>query len=310
MQITLIFFLLMFNYGKVAAAPVEMNGIQLMQYGDFTNDWKLITVRFRQDTKEMRTVYANPIALDALKKGIYPFPEGSAFGKVGLKTGVDPAFNTSIVPSGARRFQLMVKNTKKYPDTDGWGYALFQSDGELYPGDMKNETASCHACHKLVPERNFVFSELVGFSPKEKHVAIVQPKADGVEIKPRVEFEEMAFAKTTGSLKPILKSLKIKKVRIISGNLRKTFFSGTLDEITPLLINELAAAKNDPQLAVGFISEDHKTFKILINKIPRDSNCPDSGHVSLRVFEASKGESQKSSVSETAICSPLNEFKN
>jgi hypothetical protein len=35
------------------------------------------------------------------------FPEGAAFGKIGVKTNPDPLFESSVVPSGARRFQLM-----------------------------------------------------------------------------------------------------------------------------------------------------------------------------------------------------------
>lgn len=280
----------------------EMNGIQLLQFGDFTKNWKIASVRFRQDSKEMRLIYANSIAIEALQKGSYPFPEGSVFAKVGIKTGVDPAFNSSIVPNGTRRFQLMVKDSNKYKETDGWGYALFQSDGKLYEGDMKLETLSCHACHKLVPERNFVFSELVGFSPFE---SLTTPPSSGAfkhattSTGSRLLFEILKVKQTTGSLKKTLMERKIQQLRIVSGPMRKNYFLGTLDEITPLLLEDSFTSVG----VSGFVSEDQATFKLVQHQ--KDRPCEMANDKFFKVFEAIKTKENSFELKESELCAPL-----
>lgn len=245
--------------------PVNrMNDIAFSEYGDFTKTWKLVTVRYRQDTHEMRFTYANEKAWESLSKGIMNYPDGSVFAKIGFKSSVDPAFNSSIVPSGARRFQYMVKNSEKYKDTDGWGYAVFTSEGGFFEGDHKTVTQSCHACHKVVPERGFVFSEALEFSPFVKNI---QKTYDLQKNMNHIVFEAIASSSFKEKLKLSQKKMGLKKVYVIAGDLRDYFFGGTLDEVTPLLINYVI--KNNS--AAGFVSRDQKTFKIL--KMNKKSSC-------------------------------------
>lgn len=234
-----------------------MNDIGLSDYGDFTKKWNLVTVRFRQDSHEMRFTYANPIAWEALSKGVTPLPEGSVFAKIGYKSGVDPAFTSSIVPSGARRFQFMLKNLKKYPDTDGWGYALFDSDGGLFPGEVKTVTNSCHACHKLVPERDFVFSEAIEFSPLIKKVHTTYKIEKNIS---HLKYAIMQKKDFINRLKLHLDPINIKLISYVDGDIRNFFFGGTLDEITPALVKNAIETKS----ASGFISLDQNTFKVVL----------------------------------------------
>lgn len=246
---------------------VSMNGIRLQQYGDFPETWKLVTVRYRKDSNEMRFTYANSTAWEAMKKNQLPFPDGSVFAKVGYKSGIDPAFESSVVPSGARRFQFMVKNAKKYSETDGWGYALFQSDGKLFEGDVKIQTVACHACHKIVPERNFVFSERIEKSPLITSV----PKTYVLAANERhLSFSEFKPQKNI-KLKKLLRSHKIETLFIVSGEMRRNFFGGTLDEITPVLIHQLQSRR--PSDAVGFVSEDEAVYKLVSRG---KKACPES----------------------------------
>jgi hypothetical protein len=48
---------------------------------------------------------------------------GAVFGKVGYVTESDPRFESSSVPAGARRIQLMIRNKSRHKDAKGWGYA-------------------------------------------------------------------------------------------------------------------------------------------------------------------------------------------
>ena len=278
---------------SLAADVKSMNDIRLLDYGDYTEKWKLVTVRYRQDTQEMRFTYANPIAWESLKKGEKEYPDGSVFAKIGFKSGVDPAFTSSIVPSGSRRFQFMVKNSKKYPDTDGWGYALFQSNGELFEGDVKTVTQSCHACHKIVPERNFVFSEPIEVSPALKNIQSTYALEKN---KSHLFFAALNKKDFTNSLKKYAGSLKLRSLDVVQGEIRKFFFGGTLDEITPLLIKNAV----DTKKASGFVSEDQNTFKVL-KILEKSEHCPPNQYT-LEVFEfrSEWGSSRKVEISK--IC--------
>jgi hypothetical protein len=256
----------------LAANATTMNDITLEDYADFTNSWKLVTVRYRQDTHEMRFTYANSIAWNALQKAARVYPDGSVFAKVGFKSGVDPAFTSSIVPNGARRFQFIVKSSKKYTDTDGWGYALFESDGTAAEGDVKVVTQSCHACHKLVEERNYVFSEPLVLSPLVKNIqATYEIKNNSAHIL----FSTLFQKQYEGQLKKNIKKIKLARLEIVGGDLRRFYFDGTLDEITPLLIkNAIVTGK-----ASAFVSSDQNTFKIIqVEKKSVKSKCSDSEH--------------------------------
>ena len=63
----------------------------------------------------------------------------------------------SFVPGEAPPWylQFMVKDSKKYAATGGWGYAQFDKDGKPGPeSDMKK----CHPCHEAIKDRDFVFT--------------------------------------------------------------------------------------------------------------------------------------------------------
>jgi len=49
----------------------------------------------------------------------------------------------------------MVKDSKKYAATGGWGYAQFDPDGK--PADAK-KMATCYPCHQPIQSRDFIFT--------------------------------------------------------------------------------------------------------------------------------------------------------
>jgi hypothetical protein len=135
------------------------DGIELRRYERFWEYWKLVTVRFRADNGEQRFVFANPIAWRAMRSRSAVYPDGAMFGKVAFAAGEDPSFPNSREPRGFTRIQLMRKDSRAYPQTDGWGYALLTgAPGGAPYGEESTTVTACHACHRLVPERNYVFS--------------------------------------------------------------------------------------------------------------------------------------------------------
>jgi hypothetical protein len=135
------------------------DSIELRRYQRFWEHWKLVTVRYRADNGEQRFVFANPIAWRAMRLRSSVYPDGAMFGKVAFAAGEDPSFPNSREPRQFTRIQLMRKDSRAYPETDGWGYALLTAaPGGAPYGEERSTVTACHACHRLVPERNFVFS--------------------------------------------------------------------------------------------------------------------------------------------------------
>ncbi len=228
-----------YGYYEKATNPKkhsEMNGIVFDQFKDFPNKWRLVTVRYRVDSKEIRMIYANEKAWNGLKK-LKPFYEnGAAFGKVAFIAEEDPAFISSLSPSGVKRFQLMIKDSKKYARTDGWGYALFNEEGGLFKEDMKVKTMACVACHRAVPERDFIFSRPVKLGIGA--TSLVNKQNNGNKV---VEFSQIKNSKLPFSLKSEMKN-KSQDIYFVEGSLKKNAFSGTLDEIIPFLVEKVKQA--------------------------------------------------------------------
>src|ERR1035437_2450819 len=138
-------------HGETFAGQTSMNGISYSDYANFEEKWKFITVRYRMDTSEQRFIWANASALQTLEAGSADYPDGAVFAKIGFMTEEDPAFKSSRVPSGALRYQFMVRDKKKYATTGGWGYALFDGNKTTLAGNPANQAQACFGCHQLVP---------------------------------------------------------------------------------------------------------------------------------------------------------------
>lgn len=240
-----------FAFESSWAGPAEMNGIKFEDFGDFYKSWNLVTVRFRRDTGEQRLTYANEKAWAALKNGAKTFPDGAVFAKIGMKTEDDPSFVSSAVPSGPRRYQFMVKDASKFKETDGWGYALFDSKKEILPEDPRKQTIACHACHKLVPERDFVFSEPMTFAVPKR----IFPELAKSPSLTSLTFEDRKVSRLSLALRKKI-PLSTKSVRSLEGPLRKNVFQGTLDEVRPLLAREAFRSKKPAVL----VSQDGTDF--------------------------------------------------
>lgn len=84
-------------------------------------DWELIAVAHESGLDELRGVLGNAIAVKAYQDGRLPFPDGTILAKLAWKhvplTEIDGAF----VTGAATTVQIMVKDTKKYATTGGWG---------------------------------------------------------------------------------------------------------------------------------------------------------------------------------------------
>jgi hypothetical protein len=118
--------------------------------------WELIGVA--QETgalDELRAVVGNARAVQAYKTGALPFPDGTVLVKLAWKHEQSKAFAPAFVPGAATTVQVMVKDSKRYAATGGWGFGRF-IDGK--PAD-EAQHRTCFACHSAnASEHDFVFT--------------------------------------------------------------------------------------------------------------------------------------------------------
>ena len=127
-------------------------------------DWKLISVAHEAgQLNDIRAILGNDLAVKAYRDGTLPFPDGAIIARLAWK--YVPSEENDKVFGGPQSFvagpppawylQFMVKDSKKYAATRGWGYAQFDKDGN--PADAaKLET--CAPCHEPAKANDFVFT--------------------------------------------------------------------------------------------------------------------------------------------------------
>jgi hypothetical protein len=129
-------------------------------------DWKLIAVDQLIVGKldQLRAQLGNEIAIKAFKEGKVPFPDGTIIAALHwnrvasedndkVLDGPFPGAQSFVVES-AVNVQFMVKDSKKYAATGGWGFADFKNGK---PGDEALHK-TCFSCHQPAQDRDFVFA--------------------------------------------------------------------------------------------------------------------------------------------------------
>jgi len=108
------------------SAPENASPIYGVTIPEGYRDWKFIApAQEAPPLDELRSVLGNDIAVDAYKKGTLPFPDGSILVKLAYKRKQSTEFAPATVPGAATTVQVMVKDSKKYPDSHGWGFGRF-----------------------------------------------------------------------------------------------------------------------------------------------------------------------------------------
>jgi hypothetical protein len=125
-------------------------------------DWRFISVaREEGELDDVRAILGNDVAIKAYREGKLPFPEGTIIAR--LAWSFDPSEENNKVFGRRQSFvaghpkngvQFMVKDSKKYAATGGWGYAQFD-DGKPAADSLMN---TCFACHAAIKERDYVFT--------------------------------------------------------------------------------------------------------------------------------------------------------
>ncbi|RVD57777.1 cytochrome C oxidase subunit III [Mesorhizobium sp. M2D.F.Ca.ET.185.01.1.1] len=120
--------------------------------------WELVAPALEADPlNELRAVVANRVAIEAYQAGRLPFPDGTVLVKLAWKRVQSAEFEPASVPGAATTVQVMVKDSKKYAATGGWGFGRFV-DGKPVD-EARHQT--CFACHEArVQGHDYVFTRL------------------------------------------------------------------------------------------------------------------------------------------------------
>ena len=127
-------------------------------------DWKLVSVAHEEGgLNDIRAILGNDIAIKAYREGTLPFPEGSIIARIAWsyipseennKTFGRPQSFIAGPPTNG--VQFMIKDSKKYPLTGGWGFAHFNENDRKPANEAFMQ--SCFPCHQAIQSRDLVFT--------------------------------------------------------------------------------------------------------------------------------------------------------
>jgi Cytochrome P460 len=118
--------------------------------------WELIAPSHEAGNfNELRGILGNAISIKAYREGTLPFPDGAMLAKLAWKREPSSEFPGAFVPGHSTTVQIMVKDSKKYASTGGWGFGRFV-DGK--PVD-EAQHKTCIPCHQAnVKDHDLVFT--------------------------------------------------------------------------------------------------------------------------------------------------------
>jgi hypothetical protein len=132
--------------------------------------WQVVATS--QNDKLVAVILANPVMIGAFQAGVpangKPFPDGSKMAKIHWTPKKNQYFPDTTIPGTLHDVDFMVKNSKRFADSGGWGWAVFKYDttsGTFSPGTTADEPpqandAKCgFSCHTTVKTRDYVFTD-------------------------------------------------------------------------------------------------------------------------------------------------------
>ena len=161
--------------GGIALAAQDKYTLQVpggLAFSEFRGyeDWQ--TVAISQNGMTIETILGNPEMIEAYKAGIpgngKPFPDGAKMAKIhwnAKKADDEPGDPT--VPGALHDIDFMAKDSKRFADSGGWGYVVFEYDAAadaFRPGNLTdmppqaNDAKCGFACHTIVATKDYVFT--------------------------------------------------------------------------------------------------------------------------------------------------------
>jgi hypothetical protein len=137
------------------------NGLAFSEFRGYEN-WQVVSVS--QTTELLKVEVANPTMIDAYRAGVpgngKPFPDGSKIAKIEWrpKKMAESPFAVNV-PDTLQDVFLIEKDSKRFPDTKGWAYAVFdyQPASDTFTPDATGTVNCGFACHTIVKDKDYIF---------------------------------------------------------------------------------------------------------------------------------------------------------
>ena len=141
------------------------NGVAFSDFRGY-DEWQDVAVS--TTGTGIKAILGNPAMIEAYKKGIpgngEPFPDGAAVVKIEWVKAPNPVSPYPVeVPTTLRSLSFIEKDSTRFPDTSGWGYAKFIYDPETRTFKPDGSDSSfgkkvCYQCHTAVADRDYIFT--------------------------------------------------------------------------------------------------------------------------------------------------------
>jgi hypothetical protein len=145
------------------------NGLAFSEFRGY-EAWQTISISHSETL--LAVTLGNPEMIKAFQSGSpgngKPFPDGAKMAKVHWNPKKHETFTTTTVPASLHDVDFMVKDSKRFADSGGWGWGAFTynaASDTFMPAtqaDMppQGNDAKCGlACHTIVKSRDYVFTE-------------------------------------------------------------------------------------------------------------------------------------------------------
>jgi Cytochrome P460 len=145
------------------------NGLAFSEFRGY-EAWQVVAIS--QDGPLLAAILANPAMIEAYQSGVpgngKPFPDGARMAKIHWTPTKMKAFPAATVPGPQHDVDFMVKDSKRFADTGGWGWAVFEYDAAadtFRPGTAAdsppqvNDAKCGFTCHTIVKSRDYVFTD-------------------------------------------------------------------------------------------------------------------------------------------------------
>jgi hypothetical protein len=133
-------------------------------FSDFKGyeDWAVVSSARTDEI--LKVIVANSKMITAFKAGVpvngQPFPEGSMIVKLQwkLKKSTEAPFVVEVPDVFSQAF-VMEKDSKRFPKSGGWGYAVFnyEAASDKFTADPKSLSDCGYACHTPVKAKDYIF---------------------------------------------------------------------------------------------------------------------------------------------------------
>ncbi len=145
------------------------NGLSFAEFRGY-EAWQIISISHNGEM--MAVILGNPEMIAAYQSGVpgngKPFPDGAKMAKIHWNPVKKVTYpGQPLVPNTLHDIDFMVKDSKRFADSGGWGYAQFEFDdasdtfrpGTLTDMPPQGNDAKCGAaCHTAAQKQDYVFT--------------------------------------------------------------------------------------------------------------------------------------------------------